>query len=249
MKARPSVRLIQGATLVLILASWEAMARSGLLYRDVVPSLIAVADALWGEATSAELYGNLWVTLVEVMVGMAIAAVTGVSAGILFGARRLLGAAIEPYVNSLATTPKIIFLPIVMLMVGIGPESKIALGALSGFFPIVLSTMAGMARINPVHVRVGRSFNLSPWQMVRKIYLPSLVLPVVAGMRLGLGVTIIGVLLGEIKLAKAGLGFLANDYYNLFLIPRLYAVLIIVFMLAVLANGLMNRIVAHFDRR
>jgi ABC-type nitrate/sulfonate/bicarbonate transport system permease component len=129
-----------------------------------------------------------------------------------------------------------------MLAVGIGIASKVALGALSGVFPILLATAGGVRGVRPVLVRVGHAFNLTTAQMVRTIYLPALVLPIVIGMRLGLGVTIVGVLLGEIKLARAGLGFLANDYYNQFRIAELYAVIGIVFVLAALANAAMARL-------
>ena len=242
-RSRPSPRKILAvrlATLVGIALLWEAAARSGLFYKDVVPSLHAVARALLRQIGGAELYHNLTVTGLEVVAGFVIAFTFGVAFGILFGARRFLGRIMEPYINALATTPKIVFLPVVMLMVGIGPESKTALGALSGFFPIVLSTSAGMLRIRPVFILVGRSFNLRPQLMVTKIYLPSLVQPIVTGMRLGLGVTIIGVLLAEVKFSNKGLGFLAIDFYNQFRIPDLYALLIIIFALAVAANALMT---------
>lgn len=123
----------------------------------------------------------------EILVGFVVAALAGVATGILFGSRRFAARVAEPYLGSLATTPKIIFLPIVMLMFGIGPESKMAIGALSGYFPIVLSTMAGMLTVRPVLTRVGRMFNLSTRQMVSKIHLPSLVGPIIRGMRPGLG--------------------------------------------------------------
>lgn len=232
---------IRAVTLGGIVLAWEALARSGLLYQDVVPPLESIIRVLIGEVTSARLYANAWVTLMEVIVGMVIATILGVAGGILFGARPFLGRAVEPTLNALATTPKIIFLPIVMLAMGIGVESKIVLGVLSAFFPISISTTAGVRDMRRIYVLVGRMYNLNTWQMVTKIYIPALVNPIVTGMRLGLGVCIIGVLLGEIKLSNAGLGFLAIDYYSMFRIPELYAVLIIIFVLAVGANSLMSR--------
>ena len=233
---------IRVATIVALVAGWEALARSGLLYEGVVPSVTLIVPALIELLTSTMLYRHLWVTGAEVLSGLAIAAALGIPLGILFGAQRFLGRVAAPYLNALATTPKIVFLPIVMLAVGIGSESKIALGALSAFFPVVLSTAAGVALVSRVHLDVGHSFNLTTWQMVQKIYLPSLVQPILTGLRLGLGVAIIGVLLGEIKLSNAGLGFLANDFYNQYHIPHLYAVLIIIFALAVAANSAMGLI-------
>ena len=247
--ARLDVRptTIRIATVVLLLVAWEVLARAKLVYAGVVPPLEAIAAALVELVTGAEFYHHLSVTAFEVGLGIVIAAGTGIAAGILFGARRFLGRAVEPYIVALATTPKIIFLPIVMLMFGIGIHSKTALGALSGFFPIVLSTAAGMHEIRRVHIQVGRSFNCSPLQMVRLVYLPALTGPILTGLRLGLGVTLIGGLLAEIKISKAGLGFLANDLYSRFQVPELYALLIVIFLCAVLINEAMTEASRRLD--
>lgn len=240
---------IQIATLLGVWAAWEALARSGLFYRDIVPSSLKVFAALWEHLTEAEFYHHLWVTSYEVLVGFAIGALAGVSLGILFGVRRFLGRVMDGYILALAPAPKVIFLPILMVVFGIGVGSKIAMAALSAFFPVVLSTVAGMLLINPTYIKVGRMFNASAWQMVSKIYLPSLVLPVITGLRLGLGVAIIGTLIAEIKLSNAGLGFLAIQYYEMFRIPDMYAVIIVIFALAMGANALMSRVNDRLGRR
>jgi ABC-type nitrate/sulfonate/bicarbonate transport system permease component len=99
--------------------------------------------------------------------------------------------------------------------------------------------------MNPVFVRVGRSFNASPWQMVTKIYLPALVPAVANGMRLGLGLAIIGALLAEAKLSDRGIGFLAIDDYNHYRIPQMYALLLIIFAIAIAANVAIGRLEAR----
>jgi NitT/TauT family transport system permease protein len=242
------VATIRAVTLIVIAIAWEALGRSGLVYNDVVPPLSAIFAAIGKELVSVRFYQHLGVTAFEVVVAFAIASVLGVLLGLVLGIRRYLGAAADPYVSALATTPKIVFLPIVMITVGIGMSSKIALGALSAVFPIMIATAAGARNVRPVLIRVGRAFNLSTIQMATKIYLPALTLPIVAGLRLGLGVAIVGVLLGEIKLSKAGLGFLANDYYNQFRIAELYGVIAIVFVIAALANVAMSRFEAARGR-
>lgn len=128
-----------------------------------------------------------------------------------------------------------------MLLFGVGPASKSALGALSAFFPVAITMAAAVHRINPVFVRVGRSFRCSPRQMALFIYLPALVPAVVNGMRIGLGVTVIAVLLGEIKLSDKGIGFQTIDAYNHFRIPEMYALLAVIFTIAVVANAALAR--------
>ncbi len=142
----------------------------------------------------------------------------------------------------MAPTPKIVFLPILIALFGVGPSSKIAMGALSCFFPMALSIASGMAQIDPVHLRVARSFALSRGRVLRSVALPSLMRPLATGLRLGLGVAVIGCLLGEIKLSNRGLGFLAIQYYGQFRIPEMYAVLLVVFALAGLGNAAAGRI-------
>ena len=90
-------------------------------------------------------------------------------------------------------------------------------------------------------IRVGRSFRLNTWQMVTKIYLPAMREPIVNGVRLGLGVAIIGTLLAETKLSNRGIGFLIIDAYTTFDMPRMYAVLLVLFVLAIGANALVGR--------
>ena len=159
----------------------------------------------------------------------------------MLGANRFLGRAFEPYLYYLGPTPKIIFLPVLIMWVGVGPASKVAMGALSCFFPIALSVAAGMRQINPVLIRVGRSFRARPWQMALKIHLPAMRHPIVNGVRLGLGVALIGTLLAETKLSNRGIGFLIIQAYSLFDMPRMYAMLIVLFVLAIGANSVMDR--------
>jgi ABC-type nitrate/sulfonate/bicarbonate transport system permease component len=234
-----TIRLI---TLVAAAASWELVARSGLLYQDVVPPLAKIVVAFVQLLLDPPTYRHLAVTAWEVVAGFAIGFAAGIAVGVPMGARRLLGDALQPYVDGFATAPKIIFLPIVMLLFGIGIASKIALGALSAFFPVAINTAAGVRQIDPVLVRVGRSFRLTGWQMATKIYLPALRLSIVTSMRLGFGLAVIGTLLAELKLSSAGLGFLANEHYGNFRVPELYALLILIFILAVGSNSLMARL-------
>ena len=105
--------------------------------------------------------------------------------------------------------------------------SKIAMGAISCFFPSVISTASAMRQINCVLVRFGRSFPATTWQMIGKIYLPAMRPPVATGARLGLGLAFIGTLLAETKLSNRGIGYLIIQAYATFDMPRMYALLIV----------------------
>src|SRR5262245_10535361 len=236
------VTLLRIAIILSVLAIWEFLAHSGWLYRDVVPSLFAIGKALYELLSHGDYYFNLGVTAAEIGTALLIGGISGLAVGILLGANRFLSKAFEPYLYYLGPTPKIIFFPIMIMWFGVGPGSKIALGTLSCFFPVALSVAAGMRQIDKVLIRVGKSFRASTWQMVMKIYLPAMRHSIINGIRLGLGVALIGTLLAETKLSNKGIGFLIINAYSTFDMPRMYAMLIVLFVLAIGANALVGRL-------
>jgi ABC-type nitrate/sulfonate/bicarbonate transport system permease component len=236
------VMLLRIGIIVAVLAGWELLSRSGWLYRDVVPSLFAIGKAIVALLSSGEYYFHLGVTAGEILVALAIGGVLGLIAGLLLGANRFLAAAFESYLYYLGPTPKIIFFPILIMWFGVGPGSKIAMGVLSAFFPIALSVAAGMREIDRVLIRVGKSFRASTWQMATKVYVPAMRHPIINGVRLGLGVALIATLLAETKLSNKGIGYLIIQAYTLFDMPRMYAMLIVLFVVAIGANALVGRL-------
>jgi NitT/TauT family transport system permease protein len=239
-----SVRRAQIAALVLILALWQAAGASGLFFRGVLPSIVDIAGGLWRILGTADFYRlHLATTGYEVAAAFVIGASLGALVGLALGIQDYAGKVGEPLLYYLAPTPKIVFLPILLVLFGVGPGSKIALGALSCFFPMALSVAAGVKLVPSVYLRVGRSLRLSVWQMVRRIYLPALVPPISSGLRLGLGLAIVGCLLSEIKLSNRGIGFLAMEYYRRFDIPAMLAVLCLIFALAAGLNILIATLV------
>ena len=225
-----------------ILASWQLVAASGLLYRDVVPSLAAIALALYKTLSDPTFYFHLGTTAYEIAIALTIGGVSGLAVGIALGVSKLLARAYEAYLYYLGPTPKIIFFPVMIMWFGVGAGSKIAMGAVSCFFPIALNVAVGMREIDPVLIRVGNSFRANTWQMVTKIYLPAMRYPVINGLRIGLGVALIGTLLAETKLSNRGIGFLVIQAYSLFNMPQMYSLLIVLFVIAIGANALIGRL-------
>jgi NitT/TauT family transport system permease protein len=254
------VTVLRIAIIVVALASWEALSASGLLYRDVVPSLLAIGKALFnlltvpdmpvelspfglqGTASIPAIYWHLYVTFYEIAIGLLIGGLSGLVAGIALGSSRLLREAYEPLLYYLGPCPKIIFFPVMIMWFGVGPGSKVAMGAISCFFPVALNVAGGMREIDRVLIRVGRSFRANTWQMVTKIYLPAMRHPIINGIRIGLGVCLIGTLLAETKLSNSGVGFLVIQAYSLFNMPLMYALLIVLFVIAIGANALIGKL-------
>ena len=171
--------------IVAVLVVWEALAASGLLYRDVVPSLVAIGKALYVTLADATFYFHLYTTFYEIGIAMLIGGLSGLAVGIVLGGSKFMSRAYEAYLYYLGPCPKIIFFPIMIMWFGVGPGSKIAMGAISCFFPVALNVAGGMREIDKVLIRVGRSFRANTWQMVTKIYLPAMRHPVINGVRLG----------------------------------------------------------------
>lgn len=227
---------------VAALALWEGLAQSGLLYRDVVPSLLSIGRALIQTLGDPTFYVHLYTTFYEIGIAMVIGCVSGLAAGILIGGSKLMQRAYEPFLYYLGPCPKIIFFPVMIMWFGVGPGSKIAMGAISCFFPVALNVAGGMREIDKVLIRVGKSFRANTWQMVTKIYMPAMRHPIINGVRLGLGVCLIGTLLAETKLSNRGIGFLVIQSYTLFNMPQMYSLLIILFVIAIGANALIGRL-------
>ena len=237
-----AVTLLRLAIILGILAVWEFLAHSGWLYRDVVPSLLSIGRALAALLLDRNYYFNLGVTVVEIGTALAIGGIAGLAVGLLLGGNRFLSKGFEPYLYYLGPTPKIVFFPVMIMWFGVGPESKVALGTLSCFFPVALNVAAGMRQIDKVLIRVGKSFQASTWQMVMKIYLPAMRHPIINGVRLGFGFALIGTLLAETKLSNKGIGFLIIQTYSVFDMPGMYAMLIVLFVLAIGANSLIGKL-------
>lgn len=252
---KSQIMMLRIALIVGIIVIWEIVAASGLLFRDVVPSLVTVGRALIKILTNPDFaleigstkmmipdfYRHLWVTISEVFTALLIGGFAGLAVGLALGANPFLSGAFERFMYYLGPTPKIIFFPLMIMWFGVGPGSKIAMGTISCFFPIVLSAAAGVRQIDKVLIRVGKSFRVNTLQMVTKIYLPAMREPIINGVRLGLGVAVIGTLLAETKLSNRGVGFLIINAYSTFDMPRMYALLILLFVVAIGANALVGR--------
>jgi len=241
------ITIIRVATIAAVWLVYEAAARSNLFFEGVVPSSLLVIKAVFATLADPSFYPHLGQTAVEVVMGFLIGTATGLATGVAFGMSSVLSRALNPWVYYLAPAPKIIFLPILMLLFGVGMGSKIAIAAISAFFPVAVSTYAGMMQVKGIYLRVAAAFNASRWQTITKVYIPSLVGPVTTSLRLALGVAFIGTLLAEIKLSNLGLGHLIIQHYNFLRIPEMYAALLITFVLAIMANAFMGWLAEQFE--
>jgi NitT/TauT family transport system permease protein len=232
-----------------LLTLWQGLALSGLFFRDVVPPIQNVAFGLWALLANSAFYANLAVTGGELVFAVLIGGLAGLLVGLVLGGSPLLTAAYERWLNYLGPTPKIILFPVMIMLFGVGSGSKIAMGAISCFFPIAISVAAGVRGVDPILRRVGHTLQANRWQMLIKIELPAMAAPLINGFRLGFGVAVIGVLLAETKLSNQGIGFMIITAYTRFDMPQMYALLIVTITFAAVVNALAIRAARRLGAR
>jgi NitT/TauT family transport system permease protein len=228
------VRLAQAAILLVMLGSWEVFARSAnpLLY--VPPSAAVPAlGRLLTLQSYPDLPANLLLTVREIVTAYLLAIGAGLGCGFALGFNRLVGRAYGPLLAALYAVPAVVWYPSLMLFFGLDAASKIAFGFLLGFFPITLAVLAGIRQVNPQLVTVARSFGASSLTVFRKVMVPAMLFTLVGGLRTGLALTVIGVIVGEILGAKAGMGSLINHAYGLFRTADYVALVLLTLVLIV----------------
>lgn len=248
MNSTPKPLLIQIGTILFFMLIWEIVGESRLLFEGIVPSILEIMKAAWTQVSTGFIFPHLLVTVYEAFVGFALALFFGIAMGILLGANPFFRKIFEPPILYFAATPKIILYPIFLMILGVKFESKMAMAALSGFFPIVINTTIAAANINRIFIKVAKSVGASNFQTFARVYMPSMLLPIFTGMRLGIGVSIVGAILGELKVSNAGLGFIIMQAFNHFRIPEMYASILLTFLFAAMVNLFMTLILVRMRR-
>lgn len=221
--------------LVAILAVWEVAVRPLNPIFYVPPSALPGALVrMWRVPELPALGEHVWLTFTEIAGAYALAVAAGLWLGFLLGLRRTVGRIYEPLLAALYAVPSVIWYPSLMLFFGLGPASKIAFGVLLGFFPVVLSVLAGVRQVPPTLVTVARSMGARPFTVFRKVMLPAMASTMVGGLRAALALAVVGVLVGEILGARAGVGYVISYAYGL-MMTREYAVLALIAAAAILA--------------
>ncbi|MCW5771516.1 MAG: ABC transporter permease subunit [Rhodospirillaceae bacterium] len=233
--------------LVLLVAGWE------LLHRWVGD--VALTGPLDTAAYLARLIGqarfwpNAEATLVAFGYGLLIAWVGGVAIGVLLGGHRLSGEIAEPLLVALYSLPKVTLYPLVLLVFGLGLPAKVCFGAIHGIIPVAIFTLNAVRNIKPVYLKTGRSLRLGPGELAARILIPAALPEVVTGLRVGFSLTLLGVLIGEMFASKSGLGFLIINAINAAQVPEMMAVVLLLFLFAAGANGLLLWLDHRLHRR
>jgi ABC-type nitrate/sulfonate/bicarbonate transport system permease component len=244
-----TITLIRAGIVIVALGAWEIFGRlaNPLLYVPPSAALPALGQLLTLQSYP-DLAEHLLLTLREIAVAYGLAIAAGVGGGAVLGLNRLLGRAYGPILAALYAVPAVVWYPSLMLFFGLDAASKIAFGFLLGFFPIALAVLAGIRQVNAQLVTVARAFGASGLTVFRKVMLPAMLFTLVGGLRTGLALTVIGVIVGEVLGSKAGMGSLINHAYGLFRTAD-YVALVVVTLVLILASDALAGVVEQRARR
>lgn len=242
---RTTVRLLQLALAIVFFATWAYLTRPG----GVSPLFIAPIDATFEELldliTTAQTWAATWTTVYEIVVALAIALTTGFAVGFIGSRTSFRLAVFEPLIAWGYVVPFVLFYPLLLLWIGVDEGSKIAYGALNGFFPMAFNTMKAFKSVDRGLIRTARAFGATPRQIEFSVKLPAGLPVVLTGVRVGAALTVITVILAEMLAARRGLGFELSRAAQTLQVSRSYAY--IIFILAIV--GVLHVIIQRIDVR
>ena len=214
-------RLLQLASIAVLLLAWEGIARAGWVDPLFVPAPSAVARAF--ARVGGPALAGLGDTLAKTAVAYVLSVVLGVGGGLLLGSVRPVRQAVNPFVIALYGMPKILVLPWIVLLLGFGTMPAIVYGTIHGLFPILVLVTGAVRDVDRTLLTVARAFGARRWQLYAKVILPAIVPTVLAGMRLGIVFCLLGVLIVEMFAGVRGMGYVMSALANGFQAPELFA--------------------------
>jgi NitT/TauT family transport system permease protein len=209
------------------------------------PTKVALAAAKYWN--SGDIWEDLSVSGQEFGLGFALAIIVGIPFGLLMGWYRKFNYVFDPFVAAGNATPRVALTPLLIIWLGIGIWSKVALVFLGGVFPIILNTESGVRALDETLLRAARSFGANDRQIFRTIALPGSVPFILSGIRVGLGRALVGIVVGELLGSVAGVGHTIAFASQMFQTDRMFVGVLILTVFGVLLTNLLNRLEHTFD--
>jgi len=216
------------AFILVILLVWEAIARSGLWNPILFPPLEKIARELVLFFSKPDSILEAWVSLQRAFAGFALAAVTGVTIGMLMGRSKWFAALLDPLFSGTYAVPKLALFPIFIFVFGIGSLSKVALIFLECLYPIVIVTSQGARGVSRVLLWSARNMGASPATTLRRIVVPASAPFIFAGLRIALPIALIVVIITEMVSSADGLGYLVIYSLSSLRTDRMLAVVVVI---------------------
>jgi ABC-type nitrate/sulfonate/bicarbonate transport system permease component len=250
-------KILGTLAVVVFLAVWEFMGGAWSAYNPIpflrINPMFMSAPSLIGKAgyqlfSSGEIYHDLYVSGVEFFWGYLLSIAVGIPFGIGVGWYKKMSDIFDPFINALNATPRIALLPLVIIWLGIGILSKVGIVFLGAVFPILINARDGVKTTPQSLLNAGRSFGASEWQIFRSVVFPSTVPFILTGLRLAVGRALVGVFVGELYAATAGVGFMVTVAGATFQTDKVFVGVLIFAITGVVLTAALDRIERRFDK-
>jgi len=243
-------KLILGSISVAIfLLAWETVGNwAGLINPMFMSAPSLIFKAAWQLFSSGEIWNDLRVSGIEFGWGYLLSVVVGVPFGIATGWYKKMAYTFDPFINAMNATPRVALLPLVIIWLGIGILSKVGIIFLGAVFPILINARDGVKTTPYNLLTAARSFGATEWQIFRSVVLPSTLPFIITGLRLGVGRALIGVMVGELYAATAGIGFMITVAGATFQTDKVFVGVAIFAVTGMVSMELLSRLEARFDK-
>lgn len=243
-------KMILGTSAVIIfLTAWELV---GNTLQLINPMFMSAPSLVWKAAVqlfaSGEIWNDLRVSGLEFAWGYLLSVVVGVPFGIATGWYKKMAYTFDPFVNAMNATPRVALLPLVIIWLGIGILSKVGIIFLGAVFPILINSRDGVKTTPYNLLTAARSFGATEWQIFKSVVLPSTLPFILTGLRLGVGRALIGVMVGELYAATAGIGFMITVAGATFQTDKVFVGVLIFALSGMTAMELLTRLESKFDK-
>ncbi|MHB9648191.1 ABC transporter permease subunit [Weissella paramesenteroides] len=212
---------------VAIIIIWEVIVDAGMIDTTYVPSPSAVgsqAITLWQEGT---LQQNIGISLYRATIGLLIGGTIGFTLGVANGLSRISNLLFNSTVQMVRNIPHLALIPLIIIWLGIGEPAKVTLVAIGVMFPIYINTLHGIQSIDPKLIEMGRSYQLSKWQMLTKIIFPGAMPTILMGIRYALGVMWTTLIVSETISSSSGIGYMETNAQQFLDMPTIFLAIII----------------------
>jgi ABC-type nitrate/sulfonate/bicarbonate transport system permease component len=230
-------------TIVLLLLVWQFLPdfipmKAGTKLYFAVPSQIA--GTLWTMFATGSIWTPLGVSASAFALGLLLAIVVGLPLGVLLGRSATLNAMVDPFITAFNATPRLVFLPLLMLWFGIGIWSKVAVVFLGAVFPLLINTYEGVRNADKILINVVRSFGAGEWDIARLVVVPNSLPFIIVGLRLAIGRAVLGVVVSEFFGSQDGLGVMMVRAASQYKVDVVFAGLIVFAALSLIMTGLVK---------
>ncbi len=240
-------RLLGGIAVLLFVIAWEAVVRFGLVNPLFSSSPSRIAATFVQMVHEGSLGQDIRVSGAEFLLGYSLAVAVGILLGLAMGWYADVAAVLQPFVAALYSTPRIALLPLLIIWLGIGIWSKVAVVFLVAVFQVLISTEAGVRAADESLIRTARSFGANDRQIFMSIVLPGAVPYLIAGLRLGLGQALVGIVVGELYAATAGVGYEIAVAGETFQTDRVFVGIVILALAAIILMWCLRRLEMKFE--